>query len=192
VKRKLQGYGLNGMDADILLVELMHANFLNEERFAMAYARGKFKIKGWGKAKIKQGLKREGVGEKLIQQALASLGMDDYLDTFGSQAQVGKQIGGDIIQNKKTFLILKALAIGNEDQKQDLLDLFNTENDLLPQEKVKKVTAILTELNIPDEAKRRKQYYFEKGMKSLEEVQVMAAKKELLRKVAFQLLEREN
>ena len=117
---------------------------------------------------------------------------DDYLDTFGSQAQVGKQIGGDIIQNKKTFLILKALAIGNEDQKQDLLDLFNTENDLLPQEKVKKVTAILTELNIPDEAKRRKQYYFEKGMKSLEEVQVMAEKKELLRKVAFQLLEREN
>jgi regulatory protein len=80
----LQGYGLNGMDADILLVELMHANFLNEERFAMAYARGKFKIKGWGKAKIKQGLKREGVGEKLIQQALASLGMDDYLDTLNT------------------------------------------------------------------------------------------------------------
>ena len=84
VKRKLQGYGLNGMDADILLVELMHANFLNEERFAMAYARGKFKIKGWGKAKIKKGLKREGVGEKLIQQALASLGMDDYLDTLNT------------------------------------------------------------------------------------------------------------
>ncbi len=86
VKRKLQGYGLNGTDADILLVELMHANFLNEERFAMAYARGKFKIKGWGKAKIKQGLKREGVGEKLIQQALASLGMDDYLDTLNTLA----------------------------------------------------------------------------------------------------------
>ena len=117
---------------------------------------------------------------------------DDYLDTFGSQAQVGKQIGGDIIQNKKTFLILKALELGNQHQKQDLLDLFNTENVLTPQEKVKKVTAILTELNIPDEAKRRKQYYFEKGMKSLEEVQVMTEKKELLRKVAFQLLEREN
>jgi regulatory protein len=86
VKRKLQGYGLNGTDADILLVELMHANFLNEERYAMAYARGKFKIKGWGKAKIKQGLKREGVGEKLIQHALASLGMDDYLDTLNTLA----------------------------------------------------------------------------------------------------------
>lgn len=87
VKRKLQGYGLSGMDADLLLLEMMQANFLNEERFAMAYARGKFKIKGWGKVKIKQGLKREGVGEKLIQQALASLGMDDYLETLHTLAK---------------------------------------------------------------------------------------------------------
>ena len=49
VKRKLQGYGLSSMDADLLLLEMMQANLLNEERFAMAYARGKFKIKGWGK-----------------------------------------------------------------------------------------------------------------------------------------------
>jgi regulatory protein len=53
----------------------------------MAYVRGKFKIKGWGKTKIKQGLKREGVGEKLIQQALASLGMDDYLKTLDTLAE---------------------------------------------------------------------------------------------------------
>ena len=87
VKRKLMGYGLNYLDADILLVGLMQSNFLNEERFAMAYVRGKFKIKGWGKTKIKQGLKREGVGEKLIQQALASLGMDDYLKTLDTLAE---------------------------------------------------------------------------------------------------------
>lgn len=117
---------------------------------------------------------------------------DDYLDTFGSQAQVGKQIGGDIIQNKKTFLILKAMDLGNNIQKQELLDLFNNKNSLTAQEKVIRVTAILTELNIPEEAKLRKQYYFEKGMRSLEEVQVLAEKKALLKKVAFQLLEREN
>lgn len=117
---------------------------------------------------------------------------DDYLDTFGSQAQVGKQIGGDIIQNKKTFLILKAMDLANNIQKQELLDLFNNKNRFTAQEKVKRVTSILTELNIPEEAKLRKQYYFEKGMRSLEEVQVLAEKKELLRKVAFQLLEREN
>ena len=82
VKRKLRGYGLSSLDADLLLVEMMQANFINEERFAMAYARGKFKIKGWGKVKIKQGLKREGVGENLIQQALASLGLNEYLKTL--------------------------------------------------------------------------------------------------------------
>lgn len=87
MKRKLLGYGLSSLDADMLLVELMHSNFLNEERFAMTYARGKFKVKGWGKAKIKQGLKREGVGEKLIQQALASLGTDDYLKTLDTLAE---------------------------------------------------------------------------------------------------------
>ncbi|MCE2877805.1 MAG: RecX family transcriptional regulator [Bacteroidetes bacterium] len=61
VKRKLMGYGLNYLDADILLVELMQSNFLK--------------------------LKREGVGEKLIQQALASLGMDDYLKTLDTLAE---------------------------------------------------------------------------------------------------------
>ena len=87
VKRKLQTYGLSGMDADLLLVDLMHSNFLNEERFAMAYARGKFKIKGWGKGKIKMGLKREGVVEKLIAQALASLGAEDYTQTLHRVAE---------------------------------------------------------------------------------------------------------
>ncbi len=87
VKRKLIGYGLNALDADMMLVELTQSNFLNEERFAMAYARGKFKIKGWGKGKIKVGLKREGVGEKLIAQALASLGAEDYSQTLHRLAE---------------------------------------------------------------------------------------------------------
>jgi geranylgeranyl diphosphate synthase type II len=117
---------------------------------------------------------------------------DDYLDTFGTEAQVGKQIGGDIIQNKKTFLILKALSLGNTHQKQTLMDLFDPKNGISGQEKINKVTEILRELSIPQEAKLRKQYYFELAMKSLDEVQVLQEKKELLRKVAFQLLEREN
>ncbi|MEY3323268.1 MAG: hypothetical protein RLZZ417_2851 [Bacteroidota bacterium] len=117
---------------------------------------------------------------------------DDYLDTFGTQAQVGKQIGGDIIQNKKTYLILKALSLGNRLQKQTLTDLFDSKNGISAEEKIQKVTDILKELNIPKEAKIRKQYYFDLAMKSLDEIQVLPEKKELLRKVAFQLLDREN
>lgn len=87
VKQKLRDYGLNNMDSDLMLTDLIQSNFLNEERFALAYARGKFKIKGWGKTKIKHGLKRAGVGEKLVQHALASLGMDDYLHTLDQLAE---------------------------------------------------------------------------------------------------------
>lgn len=117
---------------------------------------------------------------------------DDYLDTFGTQAQVGKQIGGDIIQNKKTFLILKAMEVGNPEQKQQLLDLFNPINHLPATEKIERVTSILSDLNIPEMANQRKQYFFERGIRSLEEVQVLDEKKSLLKKIAFQLLEREN
>jgi geranylgeranyl diphosphate synthase type II len=72
------------------------------------------------------------------------------------------------------------------------MDLFDPKNGISGQEKINKVTEILRELSIPQEAKLRKQYYFELAMKSLDEVQVLQEKKELLRKVAFQLLEREN
>ncbi len=87
VKRKLERLGLHAIDADLLLVELMQNNFLNETRFAMAYARGKFNIKHWGRLKIKQGLKREGIGERLIQEALACLGLADYQKTLHALAQ---------------------------------------------------------------------------------------------------------
>ena len=110
VKRKLQGYGLSSMDSDLLLVEMMQANLLNEERFAMAYARGKFKIKGWGKVKIKQGLKREGVGEKLIQQALASLGMDDYLKTLEMLAEKKWPLVKGASQMEKVFKLKRYLV----------------------------------------------------------------------------------
>ena len=87
VKRKLAGLGLHASDADLLMVELMQNNFLNETRFAMAYARGKFNIKHWGRLKIKQGLKREGIGGRLIQEALASLRLAEYQKTLHALAQ---------------------------------------------------------------------------------------------------------
>jgi geranylgeranyl diphosphate synthase type II len=49
---------------------------------------------------------------------------DDYLDTFGEQSLVGKSIGGDIIENKKTYLFLKAMELGSDDLKNKLSDLF--------------------------------------------------------------------
>ena len=61
------------------LSELIELNFLNEERFALAYSLGKFRIKGWGKNKIKQGLKLKRIPDKLIIKSLKSIDDNDYL-----------------------------------------------------------------------------------------------------------------
>jgi len=79
VRNKLYEYGLHYNEVEELISELIMTNFLNEERFAMAYVSGKFNIKKWGRAKIKQGLKFKKVPDKLIQKALNSIDGDEYL-----------------------------------------------------------------------------------------------------------------
>src|ERR1700744_2616372 len=79
VRDKLYEWGLHQNAVENLIVQLIGGNFLNEERFANAYTRGKFNQKGWGKNKIKQGLKFKKVSEALIKKALQSINGDDYL-----------------------------------------------------------------------------------------------------------------
>lgn len=96
---------------------------------------------------------------------------DDILDTFGDPKKFGKKIGGDIAQNKKTYLILKALEVADASTRQTLMEYMTTpaEDELL---KIKEVTAILRQLNIPELAeaeKRRHQqlafdYFFSVGV----------------------------
>ncbi len=63
---------------DDIVLALMKENFLNEERFARTYARGKFNIKKWGKVKITEGLKKHEVSKKCIQLALTEIDEDEY------------------------------------------------------------------------------------------------------------------
>jgi len=79
VRNKLYEWGLHQKDVDEIIAELIGQNFMNEERFSRAYTLGKFRIKAWGKLKIKQGLKLKGVPEKLIAKSLNAIDMDDYL-----------------------------------------------------------------------------------------------------------------
>jgi regulatory protein len=78
VRQKLLEYGLRGKDLEEVMVRLIDERFLNEERFAMAFAGGKFRMKQWGKQKIKQELKRKGVSDYLIQKAMSEVKRDDY------------------------------------------------------------------------------------------------------------------
>ncbi|RYE27495.1 MAG: RecX family transcriptional regulator [Sphingobacteriaceae bacterium] len=79
VRQKLYDLGLYPRDVEQIISELISNNFLNEARFASAYALGKFRMKGWGKIKIKQALKLKRVPENLIKKALEQIDLDDYL-----------------------------------------------------------------------------------------------------------------
>jgi regulatory protein len=82
VRDKLYEWGLFPAAVENIIVKLIEGGFLNEERFAKAYATGKFRQKAWGKIKIKQGLKLKKVPDVLIKKALNNINYDDYLETL--------------------------------------------------------------------------------------------------------------
>jgi regulatory protein len=78
VKEKLYGFGLYKNDVEELMSLLIEENYLNEERFAIAFAGGKFRIKQWGKVKIKYELQQKKVSAYCIKKALAEIDEADY------------------------------------------------------------------------------------------------------------------
>ncbi|MFD2871685.1 regulatory protein RecX [Mucilaginibacter ximonensis] len=82
VRDKLYEWGLWPDAVEQTISELISGGFLNEERFAKAYTLGKFRQKGWGKIKIKQGLKLKRVPEVLIKKAVALIDGDAYTATL--------------------------------------------------------------------------------------------------------------
>lgn len=82
VKEKLYSLGMHKNEVNELLSELISENYLNEERFAIQFAGGKFRIKQWGRIKIKHALKYKQVSDYCIKKALASISETDYRDTL--------------------------------------------------------------------------------------------------------------
>src|SRR6187399_231885 len=82
VKEKLYGYGLYKNDVEDIIGKLIEENYLNEERFAILFAGGKFRIKQWGRLKIKYELKQKQVSEYCIKKALNSIDETAYLKTL--------------------------------------------------------------------------------------------------------------
>ncbi|SIT27288.1 geranylgeranyl diphosphate synthase, type II [Filimonas lacunae] len=113
---------------------------------------------------------------------------DDYLDAFGDPEKFGKEQGGDIRQNKKTFLLLHALEVANPQQKSRLLQLME-EN---PADKVEQVLAIFRECNVDTWARELKQSYLDKAYQQLEAVAVTATRKAPLLELAEFLVAREH
>jgi regulatory protein len=82
VKEKLYSFGLHKNEVDELLSNLIEENYLNEERFAFQFAGGKFRIKQWGRIKIKYALKQKQVSEYCIKKALTAINETDYSRTL--------------------------------------------------------------------------------------------------------------
>ena len=82
VKEKLYSFGLYKKDVDELMAELISDNYLNEERFAILFAGGKFRIKQWGRVKIKYALKQKQVSEYCIKKALTGIDDSQYTATL--------------------------------------------------------------------------------------------------------------
>lgn len=78
ITRKLKAMGMIPMAIDKIMAHLIRNNYLNEERFAMNYAIGKFHQKKWGKNRIARELKQREISKYLIQKALAELESEDY------------------------------------------------------------------------------------------------------------------
>ncbi|WBL22647.1 regulatory protein RecX [Zunongwangia sp. HRR-M8] len=82
VEEKLKSMNMIPEAQEQIIMELMRENFLNEERFAKNFARGKFRIKKWGKKRITNELKIKGISARNIQTGLKEISETDYLTTF--------------------------------------------------------------------------------------------------------------
>ncbi|MDH3649285.1 MAG: RecX family transcriptional regulator [Saprospiraceae bacterium] len=78
VRYKLLSLGMRGEMLEEIMVALIQESFLNEERFARSFVRGKFRMNGWGRQKIAMGLRKKGVPGQIISQAMDEIDMDDY------------------------------------------------------------------------------------------------------------------
>lgn len=86
VKEKLYSFGLWKKDVEEALSRLIEDNYLNEERFAIQFAGGRFRLKKWGRVKIRYELKQKQVGDYCIKKALASIDEEDYGRALGKLA----------------------------------------------------------------------------------------------------------
>ncbi|KQS23786.1 regulatory protein RecX [Dyadobacter sp. Leaf189] len=93
VRQRLRKWNVWGDEADEIIAELISQNYLSEERFAKTFAGGKFRVKNWGRIKIKQELQRRGISKYSLDQGMAEIKDENYLATL-------KQL----LEKKKTLL----------------------------------------------------------------------------------------
>jgi geranylgeranyl diphosphate synthase type II len=113
---------------------------------------------------------------------------DDYLDAFGDPSKFGKQVGGDIKANKKTFLLIKALEVASGEAQANLLTLLQSD----PPEKVADMLALYRETGVDQWAMELKEHYYQEAMRHLDAIAVLSSRKSALRELSAFLIQREH
>jgi geranylgeranyl diphosphate synthase type II len=117
---------------------------------------------------------------------------DDLLDTYGDPVRFGKQVGGDILQNKKTFLVLKTLEVAPAADALELRRLLRNDDNLSPDEKVAAVRVLFDRHGVPALVLAEQERYKEEAFRHLDAVRAPEERKAVLRRTMVELLDRDS
>ena len=126
-----------------------------------------------------------------INIGLAFQLQDDLLDVYGNTATFGKNIGGDILCNKKTFLLINAFRLASETQKTELNNWIS-QTDFNPAEKIAAVTAIYNQLQLKELSEEKIHKYYNQAMGCLTSLNVAPEKLCVLKEVSARLMNRQS
>ena len=124
-----------------------------------------------------------------IKMGLAFQLQDDYLDVYGDSKVFGKNIGGDILCNKKTFMLINALALADGIQRKEL-EKWIASTAFCPEEKIKAVTALYDKIGIGGICEEKINAYYVEGLSLLESMAVPSERKEELKSFVCHLMNR--
>jgi len=147
-------------------------------------------------ASLKVGSIMGGAGERnqnLLYEFGKKLGVafqvqDDYLDAFGDPEKFGKQVGGDILSNKKTFLLIHAWETASNTQRKELMNLMAGDAN----DKIDRVLNIFHDCKVDEWALQLKNKYLDEALEHLEDIAVLSKRKEPLKELAHFLIKRDH
>jgi geranylgeranyl diphosphate synthase type II len=117
---------------------------------------------------------------------------DDLLDVYGDEATFGKKIGGDILCNKKTYLLIHALELAQGEDAEELQKWLNTNDESFQNQKISAVTELYNKLGVKTICEDKMSDFYTKAIANLEKVAVSDNKKQELRKLAANLMSRND
>ena len=124
-----------------------------------------------------------------VKMGLAFQLQDDWLDVYGDPKVFGKNIGGDILCNKKTYMLITALELADASQREELERWLNA-TDYVPAEKISAVTAIYNNIGIGKRCEEMVETYYSDGLAVLESIAIPEERKQALKDFACSLMNR--